>query len=130
MLDLLPIASRCAFWKLQRCFGFFCSVNHLSGPLRKHMFIWTSLKSHGLWFADFDQFVYNSPFYSYRWKQGCSWPCFDTNLLALLCKSGFSYAKYEFFRIISIRKGKRFVSKHGQSQPHVYSKARILSSQL
>ena len=35
-----------------------------------------------------------------------------------------------FFRIISIRNGKRFVSKHGQSQPHVYSKARILSLQL
>ena len=27
-----------AFCKLQRNFGFFCSVNHLSGPLRKHIF--------------------------------------------------------------------------------------------
>ena len=30
--------SRCEFCKLQRNFGFFCSINHLSGPLRKHMF--------------------------------------------------------------------------------------------
>ena len=29
---------RCAFCKLRRNSGFFCSVNHLSGPLRKHMF--------------------------------------------------------------------------------------------
>ena len=27
-----------AFCKLRRNFGFFCSVNHLSGPLRKHIF--------------------------------------------------------------------------------------------
>ena len=32
------IISRCALCKLQRNFGFFCSVNHLSGPLRKHIF--------------------------------------------------------------------------------------------
>ena len=35
-----------------------------------------------------------------------------------------------FLSIISIRKGKRFVSKQGQPQPHVHSKAGILSSQL
>ena len=28
----------CAFCKLRRNFGFFCSVSHCSGPLRKHMF--------------------------------------------------------------------------------------------
>ena len=28
----------CAFCKLQRNFGFFCSGNHLSGPLGKHTF--------------------------------------------------------------------------------------------
>ena len=28
----------CAFCKLRRNFGFFCSINHHSGPLRKHMF--------------------------------------------------------------------------------------------
>ena len=44
----------------------------------------------------------NSPFYSYRWKRGWSWPCFDTTLPALLC----------------------------EPQPHVHSKARILSRQL
>ena len=32
------VVSRCAFCKLRRNFGFFCSVNHLSGPLREHMF--------------------------------------------------------------------------------------------
>ena len=32
------IVSCCAFCKLQRNFGFSCSVNHLSGPLRKQMF--------------------------------------------------------------------------------------------
>ena len=35
---------------------------------------------------------WNRPFYSYGWKQGWSWPCFDTSLLALLRKSIFSYA--------------------------------------
>ena len=32
------VVSRCAFCKLQRNFGFFCSVNQSSGPLRKHIF--------------------------------------------------------------------------------------------
>ena len=32
------LISRCAFSKLQRNFRFFCTVNHLSGPLRKHVF--------------------------------------------------------------------------------------------
>ena len=32
--------------------------------------------------------------------------------------------------LISIRKGRRFVSKQGQPQPHIHSKARILSPQL
>ena len=32
-------------------FGFFCSVNHLSGPLRKHIFTWTSSRGHVLWFV-------------------------------------------------------------------------------
>ena len=27
------VVSRCVFCKLQRNFGFFCSVNHLGGPL-------------------------------------------------------------------------------------------------
>ena len=30
-----------------------------------------------------------------------------------------------FLSIISIRKGKRFVSKQGQPQPHIHSKVRI-----
>ena len=34
----------------------------------------------------------NSPFYSCRWKRGWSWPCFDTTLPPLLCKSCLSYA--------------------------------------
>ena len=33
-----------------------------------------------------------SPFYSYSWKRGWSWPCFNTTLLALLCKSCCCYA--------------------------------------
>ena len=32
-------------------FGFFCSVNHLGGPLRKQTFTCTSSKGHGLWFV-------------------------------------------------------------------------------
>ena len=32
------IVSRCAFCKLRMNFGFFCTVHHLTGPLRKHMF--------------------------------------------------------------------------------------------
>ena len=32
-------------------FGFFCSVNHLSGPLRKQIFTCTSSKGHSLWFV-------------------------------------------------------------------------------
>ena len=31
----------------------------------------------------------------------------------------------EFFSMIFIRKGKKIVSKQGQSQPHVYSEARV-----
>ena len=31
-------------------FGLFCCVNHLSGPLRKHIFTCTSSKGHGFWF--------------------------------------------------------------------------------
>ena len=34
----------------------------------------------------------NRPFYSYGWKRGWRWPCFGTNLPALLCKSSYSYA--------------------------------------
>ena len=37
------------FCKLRRNFGFFCSVNHISRPLREHMF--TSWKGHGLGFV-------------------------------------------------------------------------------
>ena len=29
----------------------------------------------------------NRPFYSCRWKRSWSWPCFDTTLVAFLCKS-------------------------------------------
>ena len=37
--------------------------------------------------------VWNNPFYSNKWKQGWSWPCFlDTNRSAFLCKSCCSYA--------------------------------------
>ena len=32
-------------------FGFFCSVNHLSRPLRKYLFACTSSKGHGFWFV-------------------------------------------------------------------------------
>ena len=32
------VVLHCEFCKLRRNLGFFCSVNHLSGPLRKHMF--------------------------------------------------------------------------------------------
>ena len=32
------IVLRCVFCKVRRNFRFFCSVNHLSRPLRKHMF--------------------------------------------------------------------------------------------
>ena len=32
------IVSHCVFCKLQRKLGFFCSINHLSGPLWKQMF--------------------------------------------------------------------------------------------
>ena len=39
------------FCKLQSNFGFFCSVNYLSRPLRKYMVTWTSSKGHGLWFV-------------------------------------------------------------------------------
>ena len=31
------VVALCAFCKLEGNFGFFCSVNHLTGPLRKHM---------------------------------------------------------------------------------------------
>ena len=73
--------------------------------------------------------VSNRPFYSYVWNQGWSSHCFDTNLPALLCRSSYSYANHYFSRTISITK-QRFVSKQGHHQPHIHSKARVLSSQL
>ena len=54
----------------------------------------------------------------------------DTNLPALSCKSSYSYANQYFSRTISITKQKRFVSKKGHRQPHIHSKARVLSPQL
>ena len=42
------VVALCAFCKLGENFGFFCSVNHLSGPLRKHMLTWRNSKGHGL----------------------------------------------------------------------------------
>ena len=65
------VVSRCAFCKLQRNFGFFCSVNHLSGPLRKHMFTceWCisiqSVCSCVSWFVWF--VACNRPFSGYNW---------------------------------------------------------------
>ena len=72
----------------------------------------------------------NRPFYSYAWNRGWGWPCFDTNLPALSCKSSYSYANQYFSRTISITKKRRFVSKQGHRQPHIHSKARVLSPQL
>ena len=45
------VVSHCVLCKLWRNFRFFCSFNHHSGPLRKHMFTFTSSKGHGLWFV-------------------------------------------------------------------------------
>ena len=45
------VVSRCAFCKIRKNFGFSCSVNHLSGPLRKHMGTCTSSKGTGLGFV-------------------------------------------------------------------------------
>ena len=45
------VASLSAFCKIRRNLSFFCSVHHLSGPLREHMFTCTSSKGHGLWFV-------------------------------------------------------------------------------
>ena len=39
---------------------------------------------------------YNRPLNSYGWKQGWWLPCFDTNLIALFCKS--SLCQLEFFK--------------------------------
>ena len=46
-----------------------------------------------------------SPSYSYRWKRGWSWPCFDTTLPAWLCKSCFSYANWYFWAKFTFGKG-------------------------
>ena len=62
----------------------------------------------------------NRPFYSCGWKRGWGWPCFDTNLPALLCKSSHSYAYKYFSRTISITKQRRFVSKQGHPQPRFH----------
>ena len=72
----------------------------------------------------------NSPFYSYRWKRGWSWRCFGTNLPDYYANYVVLMLTRILLSIISIRKGKRFVSKQGQAQPHVHSKARMLSPQL
>ena len=64
--------------------------------------------------------ISNRPFYSCVWKRDWGWPCFDTNLSALLCKSSYSYANYYFSRTISITKQRRFVSKQGHPQPRFH----------
>ena len=33
------VVSGCTFCKLRKDFGFFCSVNHLNGSLRKHVYL-------------------------------------------------------------------------------------------
>ena len=57
---------------------------------------------------------------------------FDTTLSALLqCKEIVLFLRYlVFLSISSIRKGKKFVSKQGQPQPHIHSMARILRTLL
>ena len=72
----------------------------------------------------------NSPFYSYRCKRGWSCRCFGTNLPDYYANYVVLMLTRSLLRIISIRKGKRFVSKQGQAQPHVHSKARMLRPQL
>ena len=46
------VVLHCAFCKVRRNFRFFCSVNHLSRPLRKHMFTcdWC-ISIHFVWFC-------------------------------------------------------------------------------
>ena len=55
---------------------------------------------------------------------------FDTNLPALLGKSSYSSGNYYFSRTISITKKRGFVSKQAHREPHIHSKARVLSPQL
>ena len=49
-LTVYFVVSHRVLCKLWRNFRFFCSVNHDSGPLRKHMFTFTNWKGHGFWF--------------------------------------------------------------------------------
>ena len=41
------------------------------------------------------------------------------------CVAALLSFRYPSLSIISIRKGRRFVSKQGQPKPHIHSKARI-----
>ena len=47
-----------------------------------------------------------------------------------MCKSWYPDANKPVNMIIYIGKKRRFVTKQGHRQPHFYSKARALSSQL
>ena len=63
----------------------------------------------------------NSPFYSYSCKRGWSWPCFDTTLLALLCKSCSSYANYYFFKHNDQEKNEVCIKTRSTSPSYLYN---------
>ena len=109
------VVSRCAFCKLRRNFGFFCSINHLSGPNRKHMFTcdwWISI--HFVCFcvsgfaacdrpvSGLDRLVFFEAFYdlSYscllqKWRNVCLLPSPKIPLIIAI-----SFAILEQFRVI------------------------------
>ena len=86
------------------CCLFVCLYYHRHSTVRL-MILWKELCTplhlnvepawNGMYTAKDDDTDHSKrPFYSYGWNWGWGWPCFDTNLLALLCKSSYSYAKH------------------------------------
>ena len=107
-------------------------LSHLSGlphlPWVPHLYVNRPLVGCVVYWLECQAAV-NRPCFCYRWTRGWSWrPCLWYNTLLRYYVNYVVLMLLYFLSIISMRKGKRLLSKQGQPQPHVHSKARILST--
>ena len=107
-------------------------LSHLSGlphlPWVPHLYVNRPLVGCVVYWLEFQAAV-NRPCYCYRWTRGWSWrPCLWYNTLLRYYVNYVVLMLLYFLSIISMRKGKRLLSKQGQPQPYIHLKASILST--
>ena len=107
-------------------------LSHLSGlphlPWVPHLYVNRPLVGCAVYWLECQAAV-NRPCYCYRWTRGWSWrPCLWYNTLLRYYVNYVVLMLLYFLSIISMRKGKRLLSKQGQPQPHIHLKASILST--